>query len=481
MNTNNKNSAWRLKIHEKVLNEVLSRYKHNRPFIVNLSLMFDYLARASMLLWNRKSAVHILMNQNKAYHEIHYRFIPISIYEDDDNVVSTYDRYEKADNTSIDNLISIFHLGCRQDTKQMAVVKLTDKYLDEFMNNPHLEAIGISKDVCKVSAPIVINLDVCGANLGSIILFGNEKSEQNAKPFDVDASSCNTVVSWCHTIAKFLSQQAGIVNDTYLPSYKVAKSAKAAIIFADIRNFTQLATMLRILQSTNGANKASQLGDILRSHCSDMSRIVNKCRGRVERFVGDGLMAVFGEHEEDASIAVANAVAAAQEMVLNFRSRRHKIYDILYGNVGQNELNEMVELDLGVGINYGTVLFEYLGDEIHQEYSCIGDHVAFAERLMQTAAKYDSDLGTKWPPILLSQTVEKHIRYWFDCNQWTKFADDSKHILHAKGYGYPSYVFAFETDFFDLNNYYNLIKDVWLHQQTESAFVQTLKNKHGYE
>lgn len=473
-------TGWRYKMHERTANEVLGRYKHNRPFIINLILMFDYLARSCMLLWNRENAVHIFFNYNSAYEEIDYRVIPQKVPNEKSAETAPYQRYQLQSYQEVKDLAKLVRGADDRFSERGSPIPRVRMIIGDgkkiLSDNEHICRMGISKDLTNESDPVVLIMDDAHGNLGCFILYGSRSPDQQSEPFADDASSNNTVVDWSRTISGFLAQQASTTSETYLPSYRQTHSTKTAVLFADITNFTQLATMLRIIQASQGHGKVETLGKILQGHCREMSCIVAECKGRVERFIGDGLMAVFGEHEEDAIIAVGSAVAAATAMVKGFRKRRETIEDEILGDSGQNEINEMIELDLSVGINYGTVLFDYLGDEKHREYSCIGDHVAFAERLMHKAARFDPDTGQKWPPILISQTAARHFKYWLGSKQvWSEKGETAKRILHAKGYGYPSYVYGFETDFFELDRYNNVMNQIWNREKCERDVVDALK------
>jgi hypothetical protein len=120
------------------------------------------------------------------------------------------------------------------------------------------------------------------------------------------------------------------------------------------------------------------------------------------------------------------------------------------------------------------VLFDYLGDEQHREYSCIGDHVSFADRLMRKAARFDTDTNEKWPPILISQTAEQYLKYWIGSDLWEEKKKEARRILHAKGYGFPSYVYGLETNCFNLEKYQNIMGPIWKKEKTESEFVDLL-------
>ena len=72
--------------------------------------------------------------------------------------------------------------------------------------------------------------------------------------------------------------------------------------------------------------------------------------------------------------------------------------------------NEDIEINLGIGINFGAVVFDHFGPPTHREYCAVGDHVNFAQRLESEAFRWDEDLGEMRPPILLSQTAREYLK-----------------------------------------------------------------------
>lgn len=477
---NSMETGWRFKIHERTISEVLGRYGHNRQFNNNIILMFDYLVRSCMLLWNRSHSFHIFLNYNPNYSEVHYRHTPANLPNEDNPEVSPYERLEFQSFDDVKRLAKTLRGYAERSIdhhRQIPMVRiLRNQEKKAFLSSESIKKIKLCKDLIDISDPIILIIDEGDANLGCIVLYGFCKENQASEPFGDDASSNSALINWSRIFSRYLCRQAGITNETYLPSYRRRHSTPAAILFGDITNFTQLATMLRIIESNQSTRKVEQLCEVMQKHCCEMSKIISEHRGRIERFIGDGLMAIFGEHQEHPIIAVGNAIAAATKMVTNVRQRRQEIQDLIYGEAGQNEINEMIEIDYSVGINYGTVLFDYLGDDQHREYSCIGYHVAFADRLMHKAARFDPDTRDKWPPILISQTAEQHFKFWLGRQLWEKRRNDAQRILHARGYGYPSYVYGFDTDLFDIEKYERLIHKVWEREKNEHEIVESLKS-----
>ena len=61
-----------------------------------------------------------------------------------------------------------------------------------------------------------------------------------------------------------------------MPSYYSARWAKAAILFADIRNFTPLTEILRNVYARLGDQETRIFREIMDTHCREMARIVQE-------------------------------------------------------------------------------------------------------------------------------------------------------------------------------------------------------------
>jgi adenylate cyclase len=132
------------------------------------------------------------------------------------------------------------------------------------------------------------------------------------------------------------------------------------VVFADIRNFTALSETLppeRVM---------ALLNDVL----GRLADAVLAWGGTLDKFLGDGLMAVFGApitREDDA----VRAVQAALQMLESVRLRNAEV--------------QGPTLEVGIGVNSGVVVAGSLGGQRHTEYTCIGDVVNVAARLCALA------------------------------------------------------------------------------------------------
>ncbi|HEX8129508.1 MAG TPA: adenylate/guanylate cyclase domain-containing protein [Pyrinomonadaceae bacterium] len=135
------------------------------------------------------------------------------------------------------------------------------------------------------------------------------------------------------------------------------------VLFADVRGFTRIsehAPPERIVQ-------------ILNRYFSSMTDIIFAHGGTLDKYIGDGLMALFGAPAatpQDASNALAAAVAMQRQVeVLNQELRAADLH----------------EITVGIGLHTGEATVGYIGSERRSEYTAIGDTVNLAARLESNA------------------------------------------------------------------------------------------------
>ena len=132
------------------------------------------------------------------------------------------------------------------------------------------------------------------------------------------------------------------------------------IMFVDIRNFTARS------ETTAPADVVS----ILNLFLAEMVEVIEQRHGGiVNKFLGDGLMALFGEWTGRADHADA-AVAAGQEML----RRVEQINDKLAAD-------GTPPLAIGIGIHTGRAVVGSIGSPRRMEYTAIGDAVNVASRV----------------------------------------------------------------------------------------------------
>jgi adenylate cyclase len=149
---------------------------------------------------------------------------------------------------------------------------------------------------------------------------------------------------------------------------------RVAVMFVDFRGFTagaQSRTPQEVVDRLDGA--FAVLVDILDRH-----------GGIVNKFLGDGFLALFGAPLE-ASDAAHRAVAAGRDML-----------------TAMDHINAQTSwpLRIGIGIHFGEVVAGNIGSPRRKEYTVIGDTVNFASRL----EALNKEFGTQ---LLISASVRE--------------------------------------------------------------------------
>jgi adenylate cyclase len=152
---------------------------------------------------------------------------------------------------------------------------------------------------------------------------------------------------------------------------------EVTVLFADLRRFTPLAEALAPEQTV------AVLNEVLRR----LADAVLTCGGTLDKFLGDGLMAVWGapvQHPDDP----LRALQAAKMMM-------ESVDELCASAAAGQAVDLFRQLELGVGLNTGQVVAGNVGSALRTEYTCIGDAVNVAARLCGLAAPGDILLGER--------------------------------------------------------------------------------------
>ena len=184
------------------------------------------------------------------------------------------------------------------------------------------------------------------------------------------------------------------------------------ILFSDIRGFTSMT-------ETSDANKlVAQLNE----YFLEMVGMVLKEGGTLQKFIGDAIMAAWGDtHSESLETDAQRAVSAALQM----RGALVKLYE------QWKKESDRPQLSIGVGVNHGDVIVGNIGHPQRMEFTVLGDGVNLAARLESATKQFHAD-------ILIGEQTEKLTR--------EKFIFRTVDLLTVKGKTKPVEVFALLGD-----------------------------------
>jgi adenylate cyclase len=131
------------------------------------------------------------------------------------------------------------------------------------------------------------------------------------------------------------------------------KKQRVTVMICDLRRFTALSEKLGPAESVSLLNRLFE----------SLVAIVFKYNGTLDKFLGDGMLVVFGVPEPRPDDAM-RAVCAARDMVEKVR-----------------EIGRDRDLEMGVAINTGDVIFGNIGSSQRMEFTIIGDTVNTTARM----------------------------------------------------------------------------------------------------
>ncbi|MDX2219316.1 MAG: adenylate/guanylate cyclase domain-containing protein [Burkholderiales bacterium] len=159
-----------------------------------------------------------------------------------------------------------------------------------------------------------------------------------------------------------------------------ASTAEVCVIFSDIRGFTTLSE----------AMAPDQVMNVLQRYFDRMVKSVHRFDGTIDKFIGDGMMILFGAPRPTPD-PCTDAVQCALDMLESL--------DAL--NV-EFEREGLPRLEIGIGINFGKVVVGNIGSSERHNYSAIGDAVNVAARIEGQT----KELGRR---ILITESVVNRI------------------------------------------------------------------------
>ncbi|MCC6470013.1 MAG: 2Fe-2S iron-sulfur cluster binding domain-containing protein [Alphaproteobacteria bacterium] len=182
--------------------------------------------------------------------------------------------------------------------------------------------------------------------------------------------ACQTRPASDVTVMPLLPPSATARDGLAQPAHMPGQEREIAILFADLRAFTQLSEH----------KLPYDVVFLLNRYFSAMGGAVEKSGGRVDKFIGDGVMALFGVGTAPAE-ACRQALAAARAMAEQL--------DALNQTLAQ-DLDE--PLRIGIGLHVGPAIVGEMGYGSAVGVTAIGDAVNTASRLEGLTKEYGAQL-----------------------------------------------------------------------------------------
>jgi adenylate cyclase len=160
------------------------------------------------------------------------------------------------------------------------------------------------------------------------------------------------------------------------PDLVKPRKTEITVMFTDVRGFTTISEKL----------DAQELALLLNEYLTDMTQIVFRHNGTLDKYIGDAVMAFWGApfeepgHATRGCHAALEMIARLKEMQIKWRSEGRPV------------------LDIGVGLSTGMASVGNMGSALRYGYTALGDTVNLSARLEGLNKEYGSH-------ILLSETT----------------------------------------------------------------------------
>jgi len=164
-----------------------------------------------------------------------------------------------------------------------------------------------------------------------------------------------------HLAEKILASRGGLEGER----------KQVTVLFADIKGSTELI-------ENRDSEEAQQLLD---GAVQVMMGAVHRYEGTVSRLMGDGLMALFGAPiaHEDHAVRACYAALSLQDGMRRYADQVRRTHG--------------VGLEARIGLNSGEVVVRLVSDDLHMDYTAMGQTVHLASRLEQLAREGTSLLA----------------------------------------------------------------------------------------
>ena len=176
--------------------------------------------------------------------------------------------------------------------------------------------------------------------------------------------ACQTTIKGNITARRLVLDSDDIKDITF---DRQGETKEIAILFSDIRGFTPFSEKLT----------PYDVIFILNRYFKRMVNVVENNSGRIDNYIGDGLVAIFGINNEEN--AAEYAVKSALEMCDEIDDMKPYL-KTMYGK----------DFDIGIGIHWGKAVIGNIGSGESKRFTAIGDAMNFASRVESANKQFKS-------------------------------------------------------------------------------------------
>lgn len=259
--------------------------------------------------------------------------------------------------------------------EKVALLSQDAKSDEEFSGAESIVAQGVRSTIC---APLITESNVHGVVYADRLDPFATFSQDDLELISAVAAQTAVAVETIKAHRRLAREEVARANySRFMPEYVVKQllekpdsfrlggaNQTVTVLFADIRGFTAFSE----------AEKPERVVSLLNRYFSAMTELIFEHGGTLDKYLGDGLMAIFGAptaSEHDADNAVKTAIAMQNRLApLNTELK----------------MEGLAEISIGIGLHTGVATIGYIGSEQRSEYTAIGDTVNLASRLESSAS-----------------------------------------------------------------------------------------------
>src|SRR3989454_6718041 len=179
-------------------------------------------------------------------------------------------------------------------------------------------------------------------------------SSRPASPATLDQERAPRAYTPSHLAEKILTSRSALEGER----------KQVTVLFADLKG------SLELILADRDPEEARQLLDPVLER---MMAAVHRYEGTVNQVMGDGIMALFGAPvaHEDHAVRACYTALAMQDAIRRYSTEMRRRHGI--------------EVQIRVGLNSGEVVVRAIGNDLHMDYSAVGQTTHLAARMEQLA------------------------------------------------------------------------------------------------